>query len=207
MNESQPEEFSPMSELDSSWTIVSENWLALTIAYFIRSWVALFCGLLAFAVLIDHKGWNLAAYALVAWLVWNYLHAGFLKLCKNLCLNGKIDWSSFKIDINTGINMFFRSVLYVIVCVIGFALLLVPGLIVCVNLSLSGFSLIDGKGPIESFKESLKLFKGSFWVVAIPFLMLVGFDCIVGIFSLAIEALLTIFLCRFYLFRTKAESE
>lgn len=207
MDQNQPEEFSPMGELDSSWTIVSENWLPLTFAYFVRGWVSLFCGLLAFAALIDLKGWNLAAYALVGFLVWNFLNAGFLKLCKSICLTGKIDWSSFKVDINTGINMFFRSVLNVLICSLGLAIFVVPGLILFVRLSLSGFALIDGKGPIESMQESIKLFKGSFWVVAIPFLLLIGFDCIIGVFSLAIESLLTIFLCRFYLFRTKVKSE
>lgn len=206
MNENQPEEFNPMSELDSSWTIVSENWLPLTIAYFIRSWVALFCGLLAFSVLIDYKGWNLAAYALVAWLVWNYLHAGFLKLCKNLCSSGKIDWSSLKVDMDTGINMLFAMTIYGLSCIFGLFLLVVPGLIVFVRLSLSGFAIIDGKRPFESFRQSINLFKGTFWSIAIPFLLISCFDCVVGIFSLTIEVLLTIFLCRFYLFRTKADT-
>jgi len=74
---------------------------------------------------------------------------------------------------------------------VGFALLLIPGLILAVYLVFAPIAAItDGKGPIDSFKYSFELVRGRWWrtavlltiigIVAIVLYLLIG--VVVGVF-------------------------
>lgn len=84
------------------------------------------------------------------------------------------------------------SLLVMIVEVIGFILLIIPGIIASVFLLFSPFIVMDrGVGPIDAIKESFNMVKGHFWSVFLFMIAALALN-IVGMLLFGIGLLLTI---------------
>jgi uncharacterized membrane protein len=83
-------------------------------------------------------------------------------------------------------------VLVFVITIIGFILLIVPGLILSVVLSFTLMLVVDRSlGPIEAMKESARLTRGHRWNLLWLFLAFVGIN-ILGVLALLIGLLITI---------------
>ena len=87
------------------------------------------------------------------------------------------------------IKYFIASILQGIIAVIGFILLIIPGIIFSIRLSYVSYLIVDKDlGPIEAIKTSWKITKGNTWNlfffgILIGLINILGFIClIVGLF-------------------------
>lgn len=81
------------------------------------------------------------------------------------------------------------GLLLVIAVLIGFALLIIPGIYIAVKLTFAGYHFVDeGLGPIESFKASWESTKGRWWntfglaLMSIPLVIAGALALGIGIF-------------------------
>lgn len=95
-----------------------------------------------------------------------------------------VDWKVF--------GMFFvGSLIFAITYIIGFALLIIPAVIVSVRLAFFAFSVIDKKmGPMESIADSYIITKGKFWHLLWFFVCVMILNAI-GSFLLFVGLLIT----------------
>ena len=89
------------------------------------------------------------------------------------------------------VRYFFASLLAGIVIVLGFILLIIPGIYLLLRYSMVRFAAIDGKGIIESLKESGKLTHGVKWNLLGFFLVLIALN-ILGAIPLFLGLLITL---------------
>ena len=78
------------------------------------------------------------------------------------------------------------------IVVIGFVLLIVPGLIAVMTLIFVPYIVIDKEpNPIEALKESMRITKGSRWEIALLVLMIAGLN-ILGALAILVGLLVTV---------------
>jgi uncharacterized membrane protein len=84
------------------------------------------------------------------------------------------------------------QILVGLVVILGFILLIVPGIILALGLLFSSYLIIDkGKGPIEAMKESWRITKGHKWQLLLFVLALAGLN-ILGFLLLLVGLLVTV---------------
>jgi uncharacterized membrane protein len=96
-----------------------------------------------------------------------------------------INWNVFGLYI-------IASILCMIAYTIGFALLIIPGLIVLVRLTFFGFIILEGEtSPIHAIKKSWAMTKGKFWHL-FAFALLLGLIDVAGALLLGVGLLVTV---------------
>jgi uncharacterized membrane protein len=79
-----------------------------------------------------------------------------------------------------------------IIIVVGFLLLVVPGIIAAVGLGFVPYVVIDrGAGPIDALKESWRITKGNKWRLFLFGLVLIGLN-LLGLLALVVGVLVTV---------------
>ncbi len=200
-------QFKPLLELKQSWFAFRDNWFALCVIYFLRSWLTLLCACITFALLIDFKGWNLVAAGIVAAIIGSILQVPYLKFFKSISQGQKADWSVLNINLKQGLNMLLTQAFVLISIAAGLVLLVVPGLILSVRLLPSAFCVLDDKSPLDSINTSFKLAGGYVFPITIILVVSGIIDYFTGFFALITEFVITIFLYRFYLSRMEAQNK
>lgn len=98
--------------------------------------------------------------------------------------------AAFKVGLKRGVPLFFGGFLYGLVVVMGFILLIVPGLILTVTAMLfSAAMIVDNLGPLDGVKKSHKLVWGNWWrtatVITVPtalyFALFIGAMIVFGV--------------------------
>lgn len=199
--------FKSLDELKQSWFAFRDNWFALSVIYFLRSWLTLICSCITFALLIDFKGWNLIAAGIVAAIVASILQVPYLKFFKSISQRQKADWSVLKINLKQGLNMLLTQFFVSISIAAGLVLLIVPGIILSVRLLPSAFCVLDDKSPLDSINTSFKLANGYVFPLTIIFVVGGIIDYCTGFFALITEFVITIFMYRFYLSKMEAQNK
>jgi uncharacterized membrane protein len=96
----------------------------------------------------------------------------------------EISWNVFGMYI-------IASILCMIAYMIGFALLIIPGLIILVRLSFFGFFILEGEAsPVHAIKRSWALTKGRFWQL-FAFGIVLGLVNIAGALAIGVGLLVT----------------
>lgn len=84
------------------------------------------------------------------------------------------------------------SILMPLTVLVGFILLIIPGLILAVRLSFSPIIVVDTNlGPIRSLKESYAITKGKFWKLLL-FWLVIGLINLLGLMVFGVGLILTI---------------
>jgi uncharacterized membrane protein len=84
------------------------------------------------------------------------------------------------------------QILLAIILIVGFLLLIVPGVIAAVGLGFSPYLVVDrAKGPIEALKESWRITKGHKWQLFLLGLVIIGIN-ILGLLALVVGLLVSI---------------
>lgn len=197
-------QFNPIHELKESWCVFKDNWLSLSVVYFLRCWIPLIVACITFALLVDFQGWNLLAFASASFASTFFLLVPYLKFFKTVSLKQKENWNDLRIDFKKGLYSFLTTIFAMLAVVSGLILLIVPGIILAVRLSLSWLCVVDGKTPIESINTSFKMTAGLFLPILLIFVVVGLLDYFTAIFALIFEFVITIFFCRLYSARSEA---
>jgi uncharacterized membrane protein len=111
---------------------------------------------------------------------------GLVKISLEIC-DGKEPKIS---DLFSQYRLFFRflfaSILKSLICLFGFILLIIPGIILSIRLSFFDYLIVDKNSRIvESLKKSWEITKGSTWNLFLLYLLL-GLINLLGVFALIV---------------------
>jgi len=120
--------------------------------------------------LIQHK--------LIASIIFNIIGVLFLKAAFILFDNTKPEFSNVIISLKTIVFYLIFYVLYLVMTLIGSLLLIVPGIICLLRLSLASFLIIDKElAPIDAMRRSWIITKGYTWnlfLFGLPYIVIIG---------------------------------
>jgi len=89
------------------------------------------------------------------------------------------------------VRYFFASLLAGIVIVLGLIALVIPGIYFLLRYSMVRFAIVDGKGIVESLRESGRITDGVKWKLLLFYLALIGLN-LLGLLVLFVGLLVTI---------------
>lgn len=129
---------------------------------------------------------------------------GMIKIALNIVDRKKADIKDLYQNYPMFLNFFLSALMYGILVVVGFILLIVPGIYLAVRYQFYSFILVDKKlGPIEALRAAGKLTQGRWMQIFLFDLLLIGLN-ILGAIALGVGLLLTIptsFFAAAYLYR------
>jgi len=192
-------QFGFRATLATAWLTVREHWFSLVLAAFLREFIALVAAGLAFSFLVDWKGWNLVAAFAVRCLAWSTLQPGYLRLCLNLCKTNQVQLRDLFSEFSSALQMLIATLCLWAAVTLGLLLLIVPGLVLAVRLSLYGLVLIDQKlGALRSLLGSHHMLRGFSRYASVMLLIYCIGIVLLGWLSWAFESFLVISLCTLY---------
>ena len=114
------------------------------------------------------------------------MEAGFMRVCLDVYDGGAPTFTAALARLALGPELLVGQILYLLLVIIGLALLIVPGLYLAARFAFFGFRLADGKADlVGSFRESAALSQGHVGqlslLVVVLFLLNVLGACILGL--------------------------
>lgn len=120
------------------------------------------------------------------WLISTLLWVGVLKLCLDLASGKKVKLDSLLNEFTKVPSYIVSSIIYGFVVVLGFILLILPGIFIAIRLQLYLYFIVDKSlGPIEALKASWKATDGCFWDLFLAAVMAIVIN-ILGALALGI---------------------
>lgn len=117
--------------------------------------------------------------------------AGALVITLNIARGTHAEYSQIIPPIDMVARYFFATILSCIIIVVGFVLLIIPGIYLALRFSMVRYAVIDGKGIIDSLKESGRLTEGVKWKLFLFFVVLTVLN-ILGFIALFVGLLVTV---------------
>lgn len=176
--------FSKGSAIKFGWeTVKSKFWFIVGI-YLVVMAISSLPGFLTETKVLAEDSSAFWLVQILTWIVSLITSMGAIKIALNLYDKQDVSFT----DLFTNYQPFFRmlgaGILISIICVIGFILLIIPGIIAAMRLQFAGFLVIDeGLGPIAAIKKSWAITRGStgnlflFWLLTI-LIVLLGVICL-----------------------------
>lgn len=129
---------------------------------------------------------------IVVWIIQLVISMGMVKIALKFADNQKGSLSDLYTQYPLFFKFLFASIISGIIVLIGFILLIIPGIIFSIRLKFVNYLIIDkGLGPIEAIKVSWAMTKGSFWNLIKLNLAVLGLN-ILGLLALIVGLLWTI---------------
>ncbi|MDO8583497.1 MAG: DUF975 family protein [bacterium] len=184
--------FSISEAVGFGWNTVKKNLL-------------LFVGLQIISVLIDYapsilkssiskdQGALISLISLASWVLQIGVSLGFLYIVLKFVDGEKAEFSDLFSQFKPRLllNYFLAGLIGALITIGGFLLFIIPGMIVAIRYSLSGFVLVDkNTGPLQSLSTSWKITKGNFWKLCLFGLTLIGIN-LLGLLALVVGLLVT----------------
>ena len=114
---------------------------------------------------------------------------GIMKIFLKLYNNESADFSDLYSHTYLFWKSFFAQLLSMLVLVVGFLLLIVPGIILSIRLLFVLMLVVDKHmGPVEAIKESMRITKGHFWHL-LGFSLVSALICIAGVIAFGVGVL------------------
>lgn len=139
-----------------------------------------------------------------------YATIGFIKMGLMIHDGKKVSVRDFFHNFRLGLNLFIASVLVGICVFVGLFLLVVPGIIAMLGLSMYRFCVIDlTLDPVAALKRSWQMTLGAKWELLGFFLVMILVNCL-GLICLGIGLILSIpttFLATVYVYRSLLAQE
>lgn len=192
MKKSSSHNIKPFSVLiHESWNLFKKNWKTLLITalvYFLTQ--ALLSSLQKGLSQSDsHSG---GVIGLLSWVVSTIMTIGWLKIYLALTRKNKVHIDDLFKHYSLFFKYFFGTALTAIIVVLGYILLIVPGIILSLKLIFVPYLLVDKKmGIIDSLKESSRITQGIKGKLFLYMIGLLGIN-ILGLLALGIGVLVTI---------------
>lgn len=177
--------FSKGSAINFGWeTVKSKFWFIIGI-YLVVLIINSFPGILTETKVVVEDSPAFWVEQILTWIVSLITTMGTIRICLNLYDNREVRFSDLFTNYKPFLRMLGTTILIGIICVVGFILLIIPGIIAALRLQFAVFLVIDeGLGPIEAIKKSWALTKGSawnlflFWLLTI-LIVILGFVCLI----------------------------
>ncbi len=131
--------------------------------------------------------------SLIFWVISIILDMGILRINLKFIDSKKPKYKDlFVLNWKAILNYILSSILVGLIVLIGFILLIVPGIILAIRLQYSGYLIVDKNlGAIEAIKKSWKITKGNAWHLFAFSLAIIGIN-IIGLLALVIGLLVTV---------------
>lgn len=129
---------------------------------------------------------------IIYYLVSSAISLAILKVILNYVDKKVADYSALRFDFKTYVNYVLATIIYTFIVVVGFLLLIVPGVIWAIQFQFYGYLIIDeGLTPIAALKRSLEITRGERGHLFVYGLILVGI-MILGVLALVVGLLFAV---------------
>lgn len=131
--------------------------------------------------------------SLVFWVISEFIGMGILRVNLSFVDGKKPKFMDiFILNGRNLLNYLLGSILVGVIIVIGFILLIVPGIIFALKLQYVTYLIVDKKlGPIEAIKKSWSMTKGHVWHLFVLLLAIIGVN-ILGTLALVVGLIITV---------------
>jgi uncharacterized membrane protein len=127
----------------------------------------------------------------VSWLLGLVVSLGIMRMCLKFVDGDRGELIDLFETIPFIASYLIASIVVSIVVMIGFILLIIPGILLGVRLQLYGWSVIDKQaGPFTAIQDSWDITRGSFWMLVGFWFVLAGIN-LLGMLALGIGLLVT----------------
>jgi len=151
-------------------------------------------------------GFSLMFLYIILYMIFNL---GLIKISLKFYDNEKPKISDIFSQYHLFFKYFLASILYTLISILGYLLLIIPGVIFSIRLCFFGYLIVDkNSGVIESLKKSWEITKGNTWNLFILLILLVLIN-ILGFLALVIGlfwAIPTSLLAQAFVYRKLSES-
>lgn len=138
-----------------------KNWKFLVISFFIVLVVGMIPSILQDNAVENNQDTLSFVFSLLGWFVQAVTSIGLIIICLKLVDGKKPLLEDIYSHYRLTFNYILGSIIYGAVCLVGFILLIVPGIIWGIKYQYTTYLIVDKKmGPIEAFKKSGQLTKG-----------------------------------------------
>lgn len=168
------QKFSKKEVIQTAWKVTREN-LGSLVGIVVAVGVIQYIPSLISESLKEKSQFGSFLFGLIAWFVQMYMSIGVLTVALKVSTGEKPNFQDlFKVHSVFG-KYLGGSILYGLICFVGFILLIIPGIIWSIQFQFFSYLIVDqGLGPIEALKKSSELTKGSKWDLFLLGLMLLG---------------------------------
>lgn len=123
--------------------------------------------------------------AIVGFVLQAAVQMGLIKVTLNLLDKGEADFGDLFDCFPLIINFLLASIIYAAILLVGFILLIIPGIIWAIQFGFFSYAMVDrGLGPIESLKRSSQITRGAKWnilglAILTCLIIVAGFICFI----------------------------
>ena len=143
----------------TAWSQITKNFWFLTVS-------TLVFGAIYMLFSMWKHGLVAFFFFLVSRIAWTIFSIGMIKIAFDLHKGLVPNVRHFETDVKTFFRMIWAGIITVFFCIIGFVLLIVPGIIVAMRLSLTYYIIIDkNMSSWQAIKESWELTRGYSWKI------------------------------------------
>jgi uncharacterized membrane protein len=129
---------------------------------------------------------------IVSWVLGMVVTLGIMRMSLKFVDGGRGELINLFENIPLIMSYLLASIVVGIVAMLGFILLIIPGIIFSVRLQLYGWAIVDRElGPFNSISESWEITRGAFWKLIGLWFVLAGIN-ILGLLAIGIGLLITI---------------
>lgn len=187
--------FSVSKALSEGWRLAQKHWLIL---------IGLYLGFMMLAFILQlFQGSDIASFRywiifLIAVAIQYIFLAGYYKMYLVATDDEEPEFSLFKLCLPRVIPLFVACLLLGLGCVIGFCLLIAPGIWFAIRFCFVPFIIVDQKdcGIIEAFRKSYELTADRFWPL-FGFAMLNLLVYLAGLIAFVVGVFFTMVICGF----------
>lgn len=102
-----------------------------------------------------------AVIGLIAWFIQRMVDLGLVKIALKFCDGQRGTIADLVLGIVTVFKYILSTIIYMVIVLVGFVLLIIPGIIFAIRLQFYGYLIIDkGAGPVEALSRSWAVTKG-----------------------------------------------
>ncbi|MGE5381046.1 MAG: hypothetical protein ACM3NT_08285 [Methylocystaceae bacterium] len=177
--------FSKGSAIKFGWETVKSKFWFLVGIYLVVSIINSLPGILTGTKIVAEDGSAFWIVQILTWIISLITTMGTIRISLNLYDNREVHFSDLFNNYQPFLRMLGTTILIGIICMVGFILLVIPGIIAALRLQFAVFLVVDeGLGPVEAIKKSWVLTRGSAWNLFLFWLLTVlvvilGFICLV----------------------------
>jgi uncharacterized membrane protein len=181
--------FSKGEAIKFGWEVMKNN-LLFFVAILLITWIAQSIFSVPGSIAWSGHFVFYPIFSIISFVIGIFVAMAYIRICLGFCDGKEADFS----DLWTSYPLFFSyligSILYGLIVLVGFILLIIPGIIWAIKYSMFGYLIIDrDMPPVAALKKSGEITKGAKWNLFLLGLLFLGIVilgalvCVVGLFA------------------------